>query len=294
MMDIKNKAPFVAGLTAVMLAIVKLIIGLFSGSVSVIASAIDSILDAIVSAANYIVVSKSDQEPDGKFNYGYAKLEAIMSFLEGFFIAGIGSFIVYSGAMKIINPQGPIKLNIALYVMIFSFIVTGFLIVYLTKIYKKTNSLIIKTDILHYKSDFFSNLAIIAGLVVVYFTGWHIVDSIFGIAIGLYIMYGALGLIKESGYILIDGAVDEDIVLDIKEFINSNSKIRDFHDFKTRKCVNKCYLSIHLVFDRDILLFDAHEIGDSVEKYITEKYNQYEWDINLHFDPYDDSKIENI
>lgn len=291
-MKLKNKAPFIAGITAVCLAIIKLVIGLFSGSVSVIASGIDSIVDSIVSAANYIMISKADKKPDGKFNYGYAKLEAVMSFLEGFFIAGIGSFIVYSAVVKLFVPQVNMKINLALFVMIFSFLVTGALIYYLKNVYKKTGSLIIKADILHYESDFYSNLAIVLALVIIYFTGWQIVDAIFGILIGLYIIYGALALVKQSGYILIDGSVEEEIIEDIKNFLKACTKVKEEHNLKSRKCVDKCYLSMHLVFDEDILLFDAHQIGEKISRYIEEKHNQYEWDINLHFDTHNDSKIK--
>lgn len=287
-MRLKKKAPIVAGVVAFTLAIVKLVVGMLSGSIAVIASAIDSTMDSVISLANFFVADKSGKDPDNRFNYGYAKLEAMMSFVEGIFVFGVGVFLLVSSIGKCFKDDLTIKVDIAFYVMCFSSFVTFFLVRYLQRAYRKTNSLVIKADILHYKTDLFTNLGIALSLVVIHFTGLLVVDIIVGLLIALYIMLSAVKLILQSGRILIDEAVSLDIVDDIKQYISSHPEKTSFHDFKTRKSVDKCYLTAHLVFNRDISLMDAHAIGDDIETYIAKTYAAYAWDINLHFDPYDD------
>lgn len=291
-MNLKTKAPLVAGSTAFVLANVKLLIGIISGSMAVISSAVDSIMDLLVSAANFIAADKSDKAPDEQFNYGYAKLEVIMGFVEGFFIFGIGIFLIYSGGMKFFSQTEPIKVGIALYVMIFSVIVTGCLILYLQNSYKQTKSLIVKADILHYKTDLFTNIGIIMALVIINFTGFMMIDAIIGILIGILIIVSAIKLVKESGKILIDEAVSEEILKDIECFIDNHKGVTSHHDLKTRKSVDKCYLTAHIVFDTKISLLDAHTIGNEIENYVQKTYDDYVWDINLHFDPTDDGDIK--
>lgn len=288
-MSLKTKAPLVAGITAFTLANLKLIVGVLSGSMAVISSAIDSIMDSLISAANFIAADKSEKEPNQQFNYGYAKLEAVMGFVEGFFITGIGIFLIYTSGVKLFSQPEPIKVDIALYVMGFSTVATALLVLFLQSSFKKTGSLIVKADILHYKTDLLTNIGIMIALIIVNLTGLSVVDTIIGVLIGVFIVYSAIKLVKESGKILIDQAVPEDVLKDIEAFMDSHSGVTSHHDLKTRKSVDKCYLTAHIVFDAEISLLKAHTIGDDVENYIRNTYNEYVWDINLHFDPADDS-----
>lgn len=291
-MTIKNKAPLIAGIMAFLLANFKLIIGAVSGSMTVLSSAIDSIMDCVVSAANFFASTKADQEADSKFNFGYAKLEGVMSLLEGFFITGIGVFLIYTSAVKVINPPESIKVNIALYVMIFSLIVTGVLILYLNGAYKKSSSLIIKADILHYKTDFFTNVGIILALVIIHFTGLIIIDAIFGVLIGVYIFISAIKLMKESAAVLIDKAVNPEILNFIERFIDDHDGITSHHALKTRQFGDNAYITAHLVFTPNISLKKAHDMGNEIENFIINTYRDINWDINLHFDPTDDSNSD--
>ncbi|ASM40249.1 cation transporter [Campylobacter sp. RM12327] len=286
---LEKTAPIVAGTTAVLLAIIKLIAGLMSGSISVLSSAIDSMLDCIVSGFNYFALRKSQQGPNDKFNFGYGKLEALVAFLEGLFIIGIGIFICIQSIQKFYAKNHDFNIDIGLYVMILSLVITGILILYLNFISKKSGNLIIKTDALHYQTDFLTNLAIIITLIIIKFTGLTIIDAIFGIIISIYIVFSAIKIIKEGIYTLLDGAIDENIVDDITKFIISRDDVTDFHDLRTRKSAKTCFFYIHMVFHPGISLSKAHAIGDEVEHYIQTKYDSYSWIINLHFDPIDDS-----
>lgn len=286
---LEKTAPIVAGTTAVLLAIIKLIAGLMSGSISVLSSAIDSMLDCIVSGFNYFALRKSKQGPDDKFNFGYGKLEALVALLEGAFIIGIGIFICIQSIQKFYAKNHDFNIDVGLYVMILSFVITGILILYLNFVSKKSGNLIIKTDALHYQTDFLTNLAIIITLIIIKFTGLTIIDAIFGIIVSIYIVFSAIKIIKEGIYTLLDGAIDENIVDDITKFIISRDDVTDFHDLRTRKSAKTCFFYIHMVFHPGISLSKAHAIGDEVEHYIQTKYDSYSWIINLHFDPIDDS-----
>lgn len=286
---LEKTAPIVAGTTAVLLAVIKLIAGLASGSISVLSSAIDSMLDCLISGFNYFALRKSKQRPDDKFNFGYGKLEALVALLEGAFIIGIGIFICVQSVQKFYTNNLDFDIDIGLYIMIISFLITGALILYLRFVSKKSGNLIIKTDALHYQTDFLTNLAIIITLLIIKFTGLTVIDPILGIAISIYIVFSAIKIIKEGVYTLLDGAIDEAIVDDITKFILSRDHVTNFHDLRTRKSAKTCFFYIHMVFHPGISLAKAHAIGDEVEHYIQTKYSSWSWVINLHFDPIDDS-----
>ena len=97
----------VAGATAFTLAAVKFAAGLIGGSVAVLSSAIDSMLDLLVSALNFFAIRKSQAAPDAKFNFGYAKLEALAAMFEGVLIVGAGAFIFYGACLSCKRSKRP-------------------------------------------------------------------------------------------------------------------------------------------------------------------------------------------
>ena len=290
-MTLQKKATIVASATATLLIIIKLFVGIISGSVAVLASAIDSVLDLIVSAFNYFAITKSEQPANQKFNYGKGKIEALASVIEGTIITISGLFLLYQAVKKAMNNEASQYLEISIYVMIISLIITILLVLYLSYIAKKTNSMVIKADALHYKTDVFSNGAVLISLLLVTFTGYELIDVIVGGGIALYIIYSAYSLIHEGILVLLDRAVDEELVSKIEEIIKQNDKVNTYHLLKTREAANQTFVEVHLVFNCLITLMEAHKASDSIENRIKKLDEKRDWIINIHMDPYDDFKL---
>ena len=204
-----------------------------------------------------------------------------------------GLFLLYQAVKKAINNEASQYLEISIYVMIISLIITILLVLYLSYIAKKTNSMVIKADALHYKTDVFSNGAVLISLLLVTFTGYELIDVIVGGGIALYIIYSAYSLIHEGILVLLDRAVDEELVSKIEEIIKQNDKVNTYHLLKTREAANQTFVEVHLVFNCLITLMEAHKASDSIENRIKKLDEKRDWIINIHMDPYDDLKIDN-
>ncbi len=288
-MTLQKSATVVASIVATILVIIKLVIGILSGSAAVLASAIDSILDIAVSMFNYFAISKAEQAPTEKFNYGLGKIEALAAVIEGTIITISGLFIFYKGADNILHNHHLEYLGSSILVMIISIVLTGGLVVFLNHVYKKTKNMVVKSDALHYKTDLFSNAAVLLSLALIYFTGWDWIDGIFGIAIAIYIIKEAFELIKEGTLILLDVALDEELVEKIKEIIKKQPEVTGFHYLKTRRSGDTNFVDVHVVFTPDISLLDAHRVSDTIEEEIKKLDPDSNWQITIHLDPYDDS-----
>lgn len=291
-MSLQKKATIIASFCAFFLALCKLIIGLMSGSIAILSSAIDSMVDFIISAFNFLAIRKVAQKPNENYNFGYGKLEAIMGLIEGCFVAGIGIFIFYQSVLKIYYQEEIQNINIGIFVMLFSLVLTFCLVVFLSYVAKKTKSLIVESDCLHYKSDLLTNFATLLALILIYLTGYFIIDALFGIIASFYIAFSAFKIIKKSTSLLMDVALEENKVEKIRELIKKNKEIISFHHLKTRKSPNMNYLSVHLVFCPIISLYNAHKISDELEMSIRKTFNDEKWDIQIHLDPYDDQEQE--
>jgi len=293
-MSLPRLATSVATITAMILAIAKVVVGFMSGSVAVIASALDSILDMVISIFNNIAVRVSESKPDKKFNYGKGKIEGLAALFEGLFISASGLFIIYEGIKKIIHHETITKIDSSIYVMVFSMIATLGLVLFLSYVVKKTNHLVIKSDLLHYKTDLLSNGAVLVSLIVVKLTGWYYIDFILSILIGIYIIKEASEIVKEGFEILLDVALDFETVEKIKEIIKREPLVLDYHCLRTRKAGNRNFVDVHLVLTPDMKLKLAHTIIENVEDKIRAIDPDKKWIINIHADPYDDSHINKL
>lgn len=151
--------------------------------------------------------------------------------------------------------------------------------------------MVVKADALHYKTDIYSNGAVLVSVGIVYLTGFEFADIIVGGGIALFIIYSAYELIKEGVLVLLDRALEQEIVEQIEQAIKSEDVVNDFHYLKTRQAGHDIFVDVHLVFDCVISLMDAHRASDRIEERIRNINDDKNWIINMHLDPYDDSII---
>ena len=288
-MTLQKKATVVSSSVAALLTAIKLIVGIMSGSVAVLASAVDSILDLFVSLFNYFAISNAEKPADDTFNYGRGKIEALASVIEGTIITISGLFLLYQAAEKAYTGEISTYLGASLIVMIISLVITMLLVLFLNKVAKKTKNMVIKADALHYKTDVYTNGAVLISLMLIYLTGYEIVDVIVGGGIALFIIYSAYELIEEGILVLLDRSLNEEQVIKIKSIIQEEKKVNDYHFLKTRQAGQYTFVDVHLVFDCLITLMEAHSASDRIEDKIKELDTDTNWVVNIHLDPYDDS-----
>jgi len=292
-MSPEKRATIVASSVAIVLTIVKFTIGVASGSVAVLASAIDSLLDTLISIFNFFAIKKSEEKADDNFQYGKGKVQAIAAVIEGTVITISGLYIIYEAIQKGIHGSTTTLLTPAILVMVLSIIVTFGLVQYLLMVAKKTDNLVIKSDALHYQTDLWSNGVILLALAIVSYTGWEIVDAIFGFGIGIYIIYSAYEIIKEGVLILLDRALSREVISRIEEIIDGHEEVNGFHWLKTRTDGSSNFIEFHLVLRPNLYLIEAHRISDEIEEKIMALEPNKPWIITPHYDPFDDSEMNN-
>ncbi len=287
----QRRATVVATATATALTIIKLVIGVVSGSVAVLASAIDSLLDMVISVFNFFAIKKSEENPNNEYQYGKGKIQAIAGVIEGTIITVSGLFIIYKGIEKLIKGESVSFMTPSIIAMLISIIVTFVLVKYLLRVAKETDNIVIKADALHYQTDLWSNAAVLLSLLLVWMTDLGAIDALFGIGIGIYIIYSAYEIIQEGIAILLDRALDGETVSKIAEIIANHPKTTSYHWLKTRTDGTTNFVEFHLVLRPDMLLSEAHDISDEIEEQIMKLDDKKRWLITPHYDPYDDEEM---
>ena len=293
-MSPQKRATLISSSVATLLLFIKLIIGVASGSVAVLASAIDSLLDMLVSIFNFFAIKKSEENPNETYQYGKAKIQAIAAVIEGTIISMSGLYIIYMGAEKLIEASSTSLLTPSIIAMSISLVITYFLVQYLLKVSQETDNLVIKADALHYKTDLWSNAAVLVALGLVYVTELDWIDALFGIGIGMYIIYSAYEIIVEGIEILLDRALDGKLVASIGEIISKHPEITSYHWLRTRTDGTTNYVEFHMVLRPNMRLLEAHRIADEVEDEMRELEPRKRWVITPHFDPYDDEQVNEV
>ncbi|MDQ7061650.1 MAG: cation diffusion facilitator family transporter [Sulfurimonas sp.] len=290
-MRLEKKATVISTSVAAVLVVMKMTVGILSGSIAVLASAIDSMLDLIVSLFNYFALHTAEKDPDDQFHYGRSKIEPLAAVIEGVVISFSALFIFYEALVKIAHPRAMERMNESIGVMIVSFIITAFLVAFLNSVAKKTKNMVIKADALHYRTDLFSNGAVLMALVLISYTAEELIDPILGISIAIYMIYSAIPIIKEGILMLLDAALENEDLQKIKDVLAAEPIIKDYHYLQTRESGSHIFVSVHAVFNVSISLYDAHIVSDAVEEKIRNLFPDKKTHILMHMDPYDDSEL---
>ena len=291
-MRLEKKATVVSTSVAATLVFIKMIVGVLSGSIAVLASAIDSFLDLTVSLFNYFALSNAEKDPDDKFHFGRSKIEPLAAVIEGVVISFSALFILYESFVKILHPREMNYMNEAIGVMVVSILITAALVYFLNSVAKKTGNMVIKADALHYKTDLFSNGAILFALALISITAEQLIDPILGVLIAVYMIYSAVPIIKEGILMLLDAALSEEEIQKLVAAIESEPLANDYHDLKTRASGSHIFLTVHIVFNDKISLVDAHAVTDSLEEKFQKCFEDKTVHALIHMDPYDDSKVD--
>jgi cation diffusion facilitator family transporter len=272
----------------------KMSIGILSGSIAVLASAIDSLLDLIVSLFNYFALHNAEKDPDDNFNYGRSKIEPLAAVVEGVVISLSALFILYEALLKIAHPREMDYMSESIVVMLLSIIITSLLVLFLNSVAKKTGNMVIRADALHYKTDIFSNGSVLLALGLVSLTGEELIDPILGVGIGIYMIYSAMPIIKEGILLLLDAALSQEDIKKITDIIESKKETTNYHNLQTRESGSHIFISVHVVFNVSISLYDAHLISDKLELQLKGLFKNKKVHVLIHMDPYDDSEINEM
>ncbi len=254
---------------SIILAIIKAIIGFLSGSLAILGSALDSLMDMFVSGVNVIALKLSERAGSHTYAYGLGKVQGFAAIFEGMVVFWSWAFLSYNGVINFLAHKWPEVVALEIVAMVVAMVGTGLIMWNFLRISKVTNSLLVRSDALHYSSDLFMNGGILIALLASKYFGLWWCDSIFAIGIGIWIIKNALPIIGNGMHMLLDRALDSESIKKIENFIMEEKEVEDFHYLKTRTSGDNTFVEAHIVFrDKEILLKEAHDVSEVIESKI--------------------------
>lgn len=200
-MSITSRKKLAAGLSIfsnAVIIIIKFIAGILSGSISIISEAIHSLSDFLASVLTFFAVMRSSEPADKDHPFGHGKYEDMSGFIEGGLIIFAGIYIIYEAGKKLVNGQNfEVETTLGIYVMLFAVIANYLVSSYLFHIAKKSNSVSLYADAQHLRTDIFSSLGVLCGLLLIKVTGIHIFDPIIAIIVAVIILKTGFQYLKK-------------------------------------------------------------------------------------------------
>lgn len=275
-------AAFAATATALLLVVLKLYAWMATDASSMLASATDSMLDLFASLMNVVIIHYALAPADEKHKFGHGKAESLAGLVQAAFVTGSALLLVFHGFDRIINPKLVVKTEIGIIVTIIAIVMTLLLVLLQRFVIKKTRSVAISADALHYQSDLLLNLGVLAALILS--SGYsQYADGAFTCAVGLLLLSGALKIIYLSVHNLMDHELSEDELTQITTIVLSHDSTLGVHDLRTRQSGPHRFIQFHLELDDRLSLLAAHSIGEAIEKEIEANFSPCE--VFIHHDP---------
>lgn len=266
-----KKASTIAILSNCFLTIFNILVGLMSGSYALVAEGIHTLSDVATSVIAYIGFAIGQRPADNDHHYGHGRAEAISGLVIVLFLTIVGYEIIDTAIDKLLNPSLITTPSIyAALMAVFGIFINLAISNYIINIGKEINSPAIVADGQHQRTDIYSSIAILIGIVVSNM-GFPMLDPIIGLIIGLLILKTAFTIGKENIDNIMGRFQDDNIVRKIERIVNKTPDAYEAHNIKIDNYGSYVVVSLHIKVDGNMSIYESHEIVHNIEEKIQNK-----------------------
>ena len=280
---LRVRATYASLAVAAVLIAAKLVVWISTDSVALLSSLVDSFVDAAASLVNFFAVRQAIVPADREHRFGHGKAEPLAALGQSAFLIGSAILLMFEAVRRLVSPAPVEGAAAGIAVMVFAIAVTLVLVAYQRHVIRHTGSIAVGADELHYRSDLILNLGVIATLMLGSTLHLPILDPLFGGAVGLWIIYGAVRIARLSLVQLMDREMPDTERARVRAIAEGHPEVTAVHDIRTRIAGPTTFIQLHIEMDGGMNLLRAHEISDAVEAQIQAAFPQAE--ILIHEDP---------
>lgn len=254
-----------------------------TSSMAMLGSLADSGLDLIASLVVLLGVRVAAQPADREHRFGHGKAEALASLVQVILISISAVFIAFRAIERLIGGAQTTHAELGIGVSFVAIVFTLALIAYQRYVVRRTGSVAIATDRLHYASDLMLNGSVIAALVLDQYVGIVGADAVFGILIALWLARSAW----QSSSQVLDQLMDREWPDELRQQFLAATKdypeLAGLHDLRTRTSGTHHFAQFHVWVPADWTVREAHDRLDRAEEELQKRFPGTE--ILIHVDP---------
>lgn len=282
---LRRRAILASVVVGIVLLAVKLVAAALTGSAAILSDALESIINVVASVFAFYSVVLSAQPPDQSHPYGHGKIESFSAGFEGALIILAALAILWEAIPGFIAPAPLAQLDMGIFLVLGSAVVNAALGAFLIRTGHRTHSLALTADGRHLLTDVYTSVGVVIGLVLVWLTGWLVLDAITACAVALNIIFSGAGLLRQSVSHLMDAA-DETVLHSIVAELSRTRRSEwiDLHHLRSWRSGDRHHIDFHLTLPRYWNLEQCHATETVVEEWLVERLGG-KGEALLHLDP---------
>jgi cation diffusion facilitator family transporter len=292
MAKLKQRASYVGACVNIMQTLIKITFGILGQSAALVADGIHSLSDLMSDALVITAVRLGSREADKEHPYGHRRFETIAGVILGGSLIFIGAGIGWSVYERMSNPETlPVPNELSLAITTVSILLNEWLYHYTKRIAKITRSKLLLANAWHQRSDAFSSIVVLIGIGAV-MLGYPLADAIAAIIVALLVIKIGLNLTIEGIKELVDTALPDSLVAEIRTVIYGIDGVEDIHLLRTRYMGEDALIDAHIIVDPRISVSEGHRIGDMVRDELIARFDDV-MEVLVHVDPENDEAFSN-
>jgi cation diffusion facilitator family transporter len=289
--DMGIKTTILGIVTSIVLATVKAIAGIMGNSYALIADAIESTSDVFTSIIVLTGLKIAKRPADATHPYGHGKAEPFAGILVAIalFIAAI--IIIIQSIHEIITPHHS-PAPYTLIVLIAVVIIKELLFRYIIKVGDSVNSVAVKNDAWHHRSDAITSGAAFVGISIALIggAGYEEADDYAALCASAIIIFNSYRLFKPALYEIMDTAPSSEV---IEKIIKSSLLVEGVIAIDkcfARKMGFQYYIDMHVIVDGNISVYKGHEIAHTVKDKLIQAFSNIS-DVLIHIEPATEERL---
>jgi cation diffusion facilitator family transporter len=262
---------------------------LVTGSVGLLADAAESIVNLVAAVVALIALKIAVKPADANHNFGHTKAEYFSAAVEGvmIFIAAIsiGIFAV----QRLLVPQPLEAVGVGLAISVVASVLNGAVALLLIRAGRRHHSIALKADGKHLMTDVWTSAGVLAGIVLVWLTGWDWLDPVIAIAVGVNILFAGYALVQESTAGLMDVSLPEEDNERLRAILSSRAGAEvGFHLMRTRVSGTRQFMEFHLLVPDEWSVKQGHDFLEDLSDEIVSEFPRMT--VTGHIEPINDAR----
>jgi cation diffusion facilitator family transporter len=283
----KERAAAVSIISNTILIALKVVAGVVTGSIAILTEAAHSAIDLVASVIAFFSVRKASEPADESHPYGHDKVENVAAGIEGMLILVGAGVIIFESGRRLAQGAHVESLGFGIAVIGLSAVVNLLVSGYLYRQAHATESPALEGDAAHLRTDAFTSIGVLIGLVLVELTGATWIDPAAAIVVAGAIVFAGVRILTRTSRVLIDEALPEDEMEALRSTVASHGapELIGFHKLRARRGGSRRYIDLHLQFRDGTSLSRAHEISHELQRAIGHTLRGA--DVLIHLEPED-------
>jgi cobalt-zinc-cadmium efflux system protein len=200
--------------------------GFLGRSVALLNDAVHNLSDVPALGLSWLAMRWAQRPADRDRTYGYHRAGTLAAFTNALVLVVLAIWLGWEAIDRLRSPVAVVE-GWMIWTSVAALAVNGGITLALIR---GRGDLNLRSILIHNFGDALSNIAIIAGAVVIGWTGARWIDPLLGLAIGVLVLWSSIGILRESTHILLEGRPPEVSIEEVAHAILTVPEVQEVHD----------------------------------------------------------------